>query len=323
MNDKEYGQTIAHFRKSARYYAQNKLDIAEIEDVASEAMWRFIEKKHKGIQHPKTYWDKAIKNKITNILRQRAQRKTDQIDNSEKGGLESALASGKQKRLPEKSALDLLAEDHPEKLRVIERCVECISEIYRLKKESQRGRYNVVPFDASINILLRARAEIEKFGTLPALPATVGWEKLRDWTYYHVWGDEVSRELQTQVDKLDKQRSHFLSTRGIQDPPLLSDSILEAIPRLRANPAMLLLRVFYKMFRIGSGKYGARKEVRKIMLELKIQKKGTVHEPLFASITEATNFETLRKKIYWKAKHPFYDRLAGEIYSLCSESPPH
>jgi hypothetical protein len=289
----------------------------------SETILKHLENPQERIEHPKTYWSNAIKNRIRNILRQRAQRKTRQIDNSEVRGLESALASGKQKRLPEKSALDLLAEDHPEKLKVIERCVVCISELYRLKKESNLAKNLVIPFNAHINILIKAKAEIDKLRAPAPLPPIVSLDEVRDWVYYRKNGKNSSRRLEKEAHKLDQRRSQILATKGFQDAPLLSDFILASIPRLRANPAMLLLRIFYKMFRIGSRKYGDRKLVRKIMLELKTQKMGTLYEPLFDSITEATNFETLRKKIYWKAKHPFYDRLASEIYSLCSESPPH
>jgi hypothetical protein len=96
--------------------------------------------------------------------------------------------------------------------------------------------------------------------------------------------------------------------------------VLDAIPKLRADPIMLVLRVFYKKFKIGSGKYGARGEIRKIILDLKKgEDRSKVRTAdIFASISEKTNFETFRRKIYRKSVDPFYDKVADWICEVCS-----
>lgn len=149
----------------------------------------------------------------------------------------------------------------------------------------------------------------------------------RNYSFYVDIGWKISKSLEDQIGELHNIVALEFSGPGtspkdffsshLRDITELDDWIIDSIPKLRADPAMLILRVLYKMCRIGTGKYGSRKVVRSIILELKNQKKGTSQESLFNSISQKTNFETLRKKLYQKGGRAIYDKLAEHIYSRC------
>jgi len=149
----------------------------------------------------------------------------------------------------------------------------------------------------------------------------------RNYSFYVDIGWKISKSLEDQIGELHNLVAFEPSGPGtspkdffsshLRDITELDDWIIDSIPKLRADPAMLILRVLYKMCRIGTGKYGSRKVVRSIILELKNQKKGTSQESLFNSISQKTNFETLRKKLYQKGASAIYDKLATHIYSRC------
>ncbi len=125
-------------------------------------------------------------------------------------------------------------------------------------------------------------------------------------------GTRISRWLQDEIASLWSRSD---SIKGLARMYRFPDFVLDAIPKLRADPIMLVLRLFYKNFKIGSGRYAARAEIREIILELKKSKAGRTD--IFDSVSESTNFETLRKKIYRKASDPFYDRIAEWICEVC------
>jgi len=149
----------------------------------------------------------------------------------------------------------------------------------------------------------------------------------RDFFFYEDTGRAISNDLGCQISKLKQgmpaslsgpgtSPRHFFS-RHLTEVAELDDWIIEAIPRLRADPSMLILRILYRIFKIGGGKYRARSDIKEILLGLAKKNKKTYLKHVFAKIDENTNFETLRGKLYQKGARDLYDRLADYIYTHC------
>jgi hypothetical protein len=108
-----------------------------------------------------------------------------------------------------------------------------------------------------------------------------------------------------------------LSSYYLKDIVDLDDWVIGLIPRLRADPSMLFLRVFYRIFRIKAGRYSARRKVGEILSEFAENNRKTYLQDIFQKINKNTNFEILRKKLYQRGTRSIYYRLADYIYSRC------
>ncbi len=150
-------------------------------------------------------------------------------------------------------------------------------------------------------------------------------------------GSRISAQLGKNIRDLKDARRRELEGPGTsprdffqsritdsQMDSFLDEFVAASLTKLRAEPLMLLLRVCYKLFRIGSGKYAARDRIWKLVLELKAARGNSKQAFIFESATETTNFETLRKKLYRKSKDRMYDQLADRIViaALANERPP-
>jgi len=149
----------------------------------------------------------------------------------------------------------------------------------------------------------------------------------RNYSFYVDGGWKISKSLEDQIGELQNVVAFELSgpgtsplhfySRHLGDIAQLEDWIIDSIPRLRADPSMLLLRVFYRIFKIRAGRYSARSKIGEFLLELAEKNRKTYLMDIFQKINRKTNFETLRKKLYQKGGRAIYDKLAEHIYSRC------
>jgi hypothetical protein len=322
-----------------RRCADGELDDAELKSITQEILKEMLAKRGK-IKNPSAYVGRAAHNRVINFLKKRTRQSAGvkkvpswiprgyhrpATEDEPEGELEavdpaSELERGRP-RLPEipvedgavaDSILRLLEVRYPEKYVFVNKSVKLIDFLYRLALTRDHPNIRMLLCaDRTLNILNEAKREIDDM-------MRPGWNTPKNfgvWKFNERWGVEISRWLQDEISAL------FMgieNTRGLPRAVGLPTFVIDALPKLRADPIMLLLRVLYKTFKMGpGGKYGARKMIRKIILELKLREAGGVCD-IFKSVSEKTNFETLRKKIYKKTPDPFYDKLAVFI---CEASP--
>jgi len=379
-----YKKTDPKLWKAACFFAKGALDDASIEDAIGEAYEELL-KRRDSIKYPGTYLNRIIERKIYDLLRKRAKEKTDQFDDLAPANPESGISTQRRHALnsPNKSFLEVLMQQWPEKYETLKECLNYIGLLYSLKANLDAAQRSVIPISKSINALKEAKDKIDELGrplsrgvikkldreyikinprpagspspSLPENPVQATailrrrYESIRpypeelrkfnrDYFFYEKEGASISGRLEREIKALKLARNNELTGPGTSPEDQaewliridergeaqfldiqLSDFVLDSISKLRADPIMLVLRVLYKMFKIGSGKYGARKGIRGLILELKTKYRDSKWDyRLFRTVSAKTDFETLRKKIYKKTADPFYDRLADEIYSSCS-----
>jgi len=289
-------------------YSKGRLDTATLEDEAQELLVRILESPPENLG---AYIDRAARNRVINLLAKSARRKTDQLDGDPGAEDETRVAA-------EMSALQLLETERPEDYLFILKSIRLIDFLYRVSLAGNPANFTLVLcIDRALDALTQAKSKIDNiYSRFP--PKDFGLTK-----FHKSEGVRIGLHLQGDIDQLLSTRE---SIKGMRHIRRLPEFALDAIDKLRADPAMLLLRVLYKRFKIGSGRYGAREFIRKIILELRRREaelgpNGEIGQVL-GSITEKTKFETLRKKIYRKGQDGLYDRLADFICEACSESRP-
>jgi hypothetical protein len=317
MTDGEIKQTEAQIRKALFKYSTGRLNESDIRDETQKILLGLFSDSQKlaSIRNLQAYIEIAAKNGVINFLDKKKRQKTDQLED---GTLLPAEVLESEPDPCQTSVLRLLEDCFPEKYDFIQKSVDYVTMLYFLKDEQPRGEFAFVPVIKSINALQKAKEVVDGFRVDVAGPG-VHPGRVVNGLFYWRNGEGISRRLSSEIKRLERERHRYFSDEALRGLPQFSDFVLDSIPRLRADPIMLLLRVLYKKFRIGSGKYGARDMIRKIILELKLREAGRGCD-IFKSVSEKTNFETLRKKIYKKTANPFYDKIADHIINVCGPS---
>jgi len=373
MDNKEIEKINSKLRAAARDAGRGRLDTESIGEAIQTTWAHFYEKGEDAIKSPKTWLNHTVRNIVFSMLRERRRQKTDQFDDLEHSGQESAIVAFKERKAaPSEPLLEALARENSDRLLALEKCVGFITLLYYLKREQLSAEsHELIPVGKTIRALQEAaekigalnrtlspgvirnlRARLRKstplqpgrrepihendpatiyhlwhaFWKIGPMPREIG-DVYRDGLFYSDTAKAIVKKLEVEIEKLKEKRAELLNgpaglmfffARPLKPEEIdLNDFVLDSIPRLRADPAMLLFRIVYKMFRKGGGRYGNRKAAIRAILELKTRKKDTLQEFVFASITADTNFETLRKKFYLKSKDPFYDQLADAIIAAC------
>jgi hypothetical protein len=375
MDNKEIEKINGKLKAAALNAGEGLLDTSSIEEVIQTTWERFYEKGENAIRSPQTWLNHTVRNIVFSILRERRRQKTDQFDDLEHSGQESAIVAFKERKAaPSEPLLEALARENSDRFLALEKCVGFITLLYYLKRERLSAEsHELIPLGKTIRALQEAaekigalnrtlspgvirnlRARLRKSAPLQPgqrepihendpeamyhlwnafwkiggpMPREIG-DVYRDGLFYSGTAKAIIKKLEVKIEKLKERRAELLNgpaglmfyyARPLKAEEIeLNDFVLDSIPRLRADPAMLLFRIVYKMFRKGGGRYGNRKAAIRAILELKTRKKDTLQEFVFASITADTNFETFRKKFYLKSKDPFYDQLADAIIAACT-----
>ena len=287
-------------------YAKGRIDDAILEDEASEILsGAFARAAHLAkIESLSAFIYRAAHNRVINLLKNKQRRMTDQIAE----GTDLAEPAAKAE-----SILDFFRDARPKEYDFIIRATELVDWLYRvsLARDNPNIAY-LLCVERTFNVLWAAKKEIDNLRD----PDNFGVHKF----FYDGRGNHISRWLQDETDILWAGRE---SIKGLPHALGFPNFVIDAIPKLRADPVMLILRVFYKKFRVGSGKHKARELIEKIIRELGEQEAASKRRrtDIFGSVLEGTNFETLRKKIYReKSADPFYGKVADWICEVCDSA---
>ena len=254
------------------------------------------------VTYQPTYINRAARNRVINILNKRKRQTVAQINNAKEtpteseGGILDETETEIQEETPNSglnptkdSILHFLECNHLDRYNFIQKSVNFIDRLYRVSLMRDNPNISMLLcLDRAVNTLSEAKHDIDNM-MFRSGPDNFGIQKFR-----RGWGVNISRWLQDEIAILWSGRD---SIRGLPLAVGFPNFVIDALPKLKADPIMLLLRVLYKIFKVGSGKQGVRDMIKKIILELKSRETTT---ELFKSVTESTNFETLRKKIYRK-----------------------
>ncbi|MDP2914908.1 MAG: hypothetical protein Q8O91_05600 [Candidatus Aminicenantes bacterium] len=311
-------------RRAVRFHARGRISEQDLEDLTQDVMGAVLKIQRSGnqIKSLPTYISKTAKNIVSNFIK-KSSSQPNQVDNMDD-------FEAPENRSPENSIsfLQKLKEKDPDYYDSLEKSIEFVGLFYYLKRNRDSANDNFFSHIQAINILKEAKAKIDaidefSYYKIKHSPFVVKMFN-RDYIFYEKTGPKISAILKAQVQYLENEIYNMpgrppkdFFPRCFQDITELEDWILDSISQLRADPSMLLLRVFYRIFKVRAGRYSARAKIKEILLEFAEIHRKTYLRDCFKKINKNTNFETLRKKIYQKGARSFYDKLADYIYSRC------
>ncbi len=336
MEAEEFTELETRVRAALRKYSKGRLAQEDIEDEALEILRPLLAG---TVKHVPTYIDRAAKNRVINFLNDSKRKEAVSLEEVAEPVAESPEEDFEEARESELKAaktpeLQFIEQKYPQEYAQVRKAVDYVTFLYCLKVTRPGWAWDFIPVSKTINALLGAKDMIDgwRIDTIePGVGLTAARAQVRDGEFYWRYGERLSGFLGDEIEKLELER------RGPWGSSRFSNFVLDSIPKLRADPIMLLLKVLYKIFRVGSGKHGTHDKIKQIILELKreqdeapiqeidrqlIEALGSVGPSfdLFGSVSADTNFETLRRKTYRKGSGLLYERLAEEIFEACQDS---
>lgn len=290
-------------QSNLRKYAKGRIRKEDLEDAEQEILGSILTRRpaRAAIENMSAYISRAARNQVMNALEKERRRATDQA--------ESELDHEAPAQKPS-SILAILEQKHPQDLEFVERAVQLVDLLYRISLTRDNPNVTLLLcLDRTINALSVAAQDIENLKSSDLS----GFGVIK---FSSAYGNRIVRYLRDQTEILSMARA------GIEKLPYsfrFPTFVLDAIPKLRADPVMLIIRVLYKKFKVGSGKHGTREMIGRLILELREREARAriKRSDIFSSVSEDTNFETLRKKVYKKSTDPLYDELATWICETC------